>query len=283
MQLSALQRLAALTLAALAASCAAGGAWAQEAAAAALRDLCPDRPTKSSGPCTVDAGHWQVEVDAFDEAWQRSGPATTDTLIAGAPTIKFGLNDVSDAEITLTPFEAVRTHDHATGTTDRVSGFGDLYLRYKLNLTGQRGEQPKLSVALFPYVKAPTAREGLGNGAWEGGLIVPVSVPLPAGWSLSLDPEVDVPKDGDGSGRHLNMVQLLSFGHPLNQQVTGYVELWSDVNWDSPRTVTQASFDLALSWIPPAWKEVQFDAGVNFGLNRDTPRTQVYAGVSRRF
>ena len=39
----------------------------------ALRGLCTDRPTKSTGPCTVDAGHWQVEVDAYDVTWDRSG------------------------------------------------------------------------------------------------------------------------------------------------------------------------------------------------------------------
>ena len=33
---------------------------------AELRALCTDRPTKSTGPCTVDAGHWQVESDIYN-------------------------------------------------------------------------------------------------------------------------------------------------------------------------------------------------------------------------
>ena len=28
-----------------------------------LRALCTDRPTKSASPCTVDAGHFQIESD----------------------------------------------------------------------------------------------------------------------------------------------------------------------------------------------------------------------------
>jgi hypothetical protein len=30
-------------------------------------------------------------------------------------------------------------------------------------------------------------------------------------------------------------------------------------------------------------KEVQVDAGANFGLNRQTPDVELYAGVSKRF
>ncbi len=33
-------------------------------AAETLRDLCPDRPAKGTAPCTVDAGHLQLEMDA---------------------------------------------------------------------------------------------------------------------------------------------------------------------------------------------------------------------------
>ncbi len=36
-----------------------------------LRSLCTDRPTKSTGPCTVDAGHWQVESDIYNFTVQR--------------------------------------------------------------------------------------------------------------------------------------------------------------------------------------------------------------------
>ena len=44
-----------------------------------LRPFCTDRPTKSDGACTVDAGHFQIESDLFNATPQRSQGVTTDT------------------------------------------------------------------------------------------------------------------------------------------------------------------------------------------------------------
>src|SRR6202789_353616 len=53
-----------------------------------LRSLCTDRPTKSTGPCTVDAGHWQVESDVFNLTYDTSGGADTTTVLYTNPTLK---------------------------------------------------------------------------------------------------------------------------------------------------------------------------------------------------
>src|SRR5208282_3287838 len=43
-----------------------------------LRGFCTDRPTKSTGPCTVDAGVWQVESDVYNYTYDSAdGVATT--------------------------------------------------------------------------------------------------------------------------------------------------------------------------------------------------------------
>ena len=46
-------------------------------------------------------------------------------------------------------------------------------------------------------------------------------------------------------------------------------------------TTKQYSLDGAVAYVP--FSNIQFDAGVNIGLNRFTPGAQLYAGVSRRF
>jgi hypothetical protein len=52
------------------------------------------------------------------------------------------------------------------------------------------------------------------------------------------------------------------------------------VNSDSAGTVRQYSFDTAVAWL--ARPNLQFDIGVNAGLNSATPSYQVYLGVSQR-
>ncbi|HZZ86723.1 MAG TPA: transporter, partial [Caulobacteraceae bacterium] len=127
-----------------------------------LRMLCPDRPSKATGACTVDAGHWQVETDVYDITSQTSGGVTTRMEVFAAPTLKLGLTNTLDIEATIAPWEQVATRDRATGLATTAGGVGDLFLHAKLNLAGDDGGD--VAFALDPYVKIPTAPSSLGNG-----------------------------------------------------------------------------------------------------------------------
>jgi hypothetical protein len=246
-----------------------------------LRSFCTDRPTKSTGPCTVDAGHIQIESDIANLTIDHTGGLDTTTTLYTNPTIKLGLTNTIDGELSIAPYETITTKDRATGVTTHASGVGDLYGRLKFNLVGDDGGD--LAVAIVPYVKVPTAPASIGNRAVEAGIIAPIQITLPASWSLTIDPEVDLLKNVADNGRHLNASGLLSFSRPASKTVTLSVELWSDVNYDPQKTVTQVSADVGLAWVPASLPNVQFDGGVNFGVNNVTPAAQVYIGVSRRF
>jgi hypothetical protein len=115
----------------------------------------------------------------------------------------------------------------------------------------------------------------------EGGALVPINYKLNSLVTLTTVPELDAYKDASGLGHHLNMVQLLNLGVSLPRAFTLYAELWSDWNWDPAGTVQQRSTDFALTYGVTAY--LQLDAGVNLGLNRVTPQTQVYLGISQKF
>jgi hypothetical protein len=249
--------------------------------AADLRGLCTDRPTKSTGPCTVDAGHWQVESDIYNYTRQSVDGVTTTTELVTNPTLKLGLTNTLDVELNIAPYEQVTTRDANAGTTTRAGGVGDLYLRAKWNLLGDDGGQ--VGLALDPYVKVPTAPDGVGNGAVEAGMVVPLQFNLPDGLQLSVDPEADLLANAEGGGRHGNVSGLVSVGYPASKTVTLDAELWGDANFDPSGTVTQTSFDLGAAWIPAKAPDFQLDGGVNLGLNKATPGVQAYMGVSRRF
>jgi hypothetical protein len=248
---------------------------------AELRNLCTDRPTKSTGPCTIDAGHWQVESDVYNWTRQNVGGVTTTTELFTNPTLKLGLTNTLDVEVSLAPYERVTVHDAATGLGARAAGVGDLFLRAKWALTGDDGG--KFGFALAPYVKVPTAPSSIGNGAVEGGLIAPVQFNLPNNLQLLFDPELDVLANAARPGRHANTIGLVSLSYPATKSVTLSAELWGDANFDPTGTVTQASFDLGAAWIPAKAPNFQLDGGVNLGLNKATADVQVYVGVSHRF
>ena len=246
-----------------------------------LRSLCTDRPTKSTSPCTVDAGHWQVESDVYNYTTQTTDGVTTTSQLFTNPTVKLGLTNNLDVEANIAPYEEVSTHDAAAGATTTASGVGDLFLKAKLNLLGDDGGN--VGFALVPYVKVPTAPLGVGNGAVEEGILAPIQLALPANWQLVIDPEFDLLANSAGAGRHANISGLLSFGYPVTKTVTVSLEVWGDANFDPAGMVRQASFDLGAAWIPAKAPNFQLDGGVNLGLNRATPGVQAYVGVSRRF
>jgi hypothetical protein len=129
----------------------------------------------------------------------------------------------------ISPAEIVRTHD-ALGDDRTIEGVSDLYLRLKYQFLNAEGGN--LQATILPCVKAPTARLGIGNGAVEGGAIMPVNYKLNSILTLTVDPEVDFYKDSTGSGRHLNTPQLVNLGLSLPDNVTVYGELWGDWNFD---------------------------------------------------
>jgi hypothetical protein len=245
-----------------------------------LRTFCTDRPTKSNLPCTVDAGHFQYEADVVNWAYTRTDGMTVNNYLIPNPTFKVGLTNRIDLELNIAPIEIVS----AKGALGKQSltGVSNLFVRTKVNLAGPEGGD--FQAAILPYVQVPTAKPGIGNKAVEGGVIAPISFALPQDFTLLFDPEIDILRNTANTGRHANFQNLANLSRALSSSVTGYIELWGQVNNDPMGTTKQASLDLALSWV--AWSDLpnlQFDIGTNIGLTSVTPRIQAYIGISQRF
>ncbi len=250
---------------------------AAPALAADEQPICPDRPSKSTGPCTVPDGKWQIETGLVDWTHDSSDGVRTDAVAWGGSGIKYGISGNADVELWVTPLETLSIH--GGGADEHHSSFGDMLLRVKYELTS---DSAPVQVALDPFVKIPTANHQLGNGKVEGGLLVPVQVTLgKSSLTLSLDPELDVLADQNENGRHLAMSQVFNLGASLNDKVNVSAELWGQWDWDPAGTGKQYSADIAFAYLPN--KNLKLDWGANFGLNKQTPDVEVYTGVSVRF
>lgn len=238
--------------------------------------ICTDRPTKATVACTVPKGAFQLETDVASWTYENAAGTRTDTILYTNPTLKYGLTKRTDIEINIAPWQTVQTRTGAQ--TDRIGGVGDLYLRVKQRLTA---DDSKTQVSLIPFIKAPTARTGVGNGRWEGGIAAAVNIPLPEHVTLTVAPEVDVLADQTGSGYHAGVIGFVNVSHPLVKDVNVFAEVWTEQEFDPAGTRHQYSVDVAATW--QLTSAMQFDAGANIGLNEDTPRHQLYVGVSTRF
>ncbi len=239
--------------------------------------ICTDRPTKANATCTVPKGQWQLETDLGNQTVDRQSDTRAETLYLTNPTLKYGIGKRTDLQLNWAPDIRIRTTDRMTDDRRSLSGGGDVYVRLKTRFY----ENDRVSIAAIPFVKAPTARTGIGNGTWEGGVALPLVVNLPSNFTLTFGPEVDALANADGNGRHSAIVNLANLSHPLGSRVSLAVELWSMSNREPSGTVKQSSADIALTWL--ATPTLQLDAGANLGLNDATPHSQVYLGLSRRF
>jgi hypothetical protein len=247
-----------------------------------MREMSTDRPDKTESPYTVDAGHFQIEMDVLSYGYDRDNGLRGDTRIESvsiAPmNLKVGLCNRADLQLVLETYTSVRTHVRATRQVEKQRGFGDIMVRVKGNMWGNDGGPT--AFALMPYVKLPTNQDGLGNNSVEGGLIAPFAVELPGGWGMGLMTQFDYVRDEVGSGHHPEFVNTITFGHNIAGNLDGYIEFFSAVNTERDSEWV-GTVDTGLTY--GLTEDIQLDAGINIGVTRSADDWNPFVGISWRF
>jgi hypothetical protein len=242
-----------------------------------MRDMETDRPDKTESPITVDAGHFQLEMDFATYTFERTTHETTKAWAVAPTNLKFGILNNVDLQLIVETYNTVTTTDRDTGVEHRVSGFGDVTLRCKTNFWGNDGGFSAFGI--MPFVKFPTAHDDLGNGAVEGGVILPLLLRLSQETEIGTEIEVDQARNSDRGGYHQDFITSVTVGHDIGKW-SGYVELFSDVS-NEPHSGWVATFDCGVSY--KVTKNVQFDAGVNIGLTDAADDWNPFVGLSVRY
>jgi hypothetical protein len=274
-----LQPVALLALGAIQAVAAdkSGYSLANPVPAALLRDLSTDRPDQTESPYTVDAGHWQLEMDFVNHTRDQEGMVRERMWSVAPFNLKLGLTNHVDLQLMVDPHLSTRIEDRATGTVTKASGFGDVTTRLKINVWGNDGGST--AFAIMPFVKWPLSASAVRNGVTEGGVIFILGYELPAGWGSAVMTELDFVDDGAG-GRETEWINTITFAHDLGDRLGGYVEFVA-VTGSAPGFKWQGQFDAGLTYAIDA--NTQLDFGCNFGITRSAPDYQPFVGISRRF
>jgi hypothetical protein len=245
-----------------------------------LRKFAPDRPTKGFSVRTVDAGHFEIETDLVNYTYSKYLGVTTRNYQALDPTFKLGVTNWMDVEVQLNGLQYTQMFDGGSAPNFQNSaGFGDVFLRTKINLLGN--DSGPVGFALIPYVKVPSSTPLISNGAVEGGLIAPLAL-RPADFIVTLMTEIDDLKSATSNNRFANFVNLVSVSHavPGTEGINATVELFSSVGTD-PGTAPVYTLDFGMNF--RLSQHTILDVGLNLGLNSAAPKAQVYTGISARF
>jgi len=248
---------------------------------ALMREMATDRPDKTESPITVDAGHFQIEMDLATFTHDKHNPdrdgKTVRTWNLAPINFKVGLLNNVDAQFIVQPHTYTRTSDPAADLT-KQRGFNDFLVRVKWNLWGNDGGET--AFGLMPYIKLPTNHDQLGNRSVEGGLIIPFAMELPAGWSLGAMPQFDIVRDTRSSGYHPEIVTTISFGRDIIGNLAGYAEFFQSLSLERGAPWV-ATVDFGLTYA--LTKNIQLDAGINIGITRAADDWNPFVGVSWRF
>lgn len=246
-----------------------------------LRELNTDRPDQTESPYTVDAGHFQIEMDLVHHGLHHDtsggGSVRTKDWSIAPINLKVGLLNQVDLQLMIDPYVQSRVEDRLAGTTDQASGLGDLATRLKINCWGNDGG--KTAFALMPFIKWPLSASGVRNGETEGGIIFILGFKLPAGWNSAAMTEVDFVSDGAG-GHGTEWINTITFAHDLTARLGGYLE-FAAVTGDVPGFKWRGQFDAGLTYALTA--STQLDLGCNFGVTNSAPDYQPFVGLSHRF
>ena len=247
-----------------------------------MREMATDRPDKTESAYTVDAGHFQFEMDlatyTYDRDRSGGGDVRIDAWALAPINLKVGLTNNTDLQVILDNYGRVRTRDQITGVTTRQEGFGDTTVRLKVNLWGNDGGPTAL--AMMPYVKFPTNRGGLGNNTVEGGVIFPFAAELPHGWSLGAQAELAFVDDDTDSSHDAVILNTITFGHDIIGKLAGYVEFFSEAS--TRRGVPWiATVDVGFTYA--VTEDIQLDWGINMGVTKAADDFNPFVGLSWRF
>lgn len=246
-----------------------------------LRELSTDRPDQTESPYTVDAGHFQVEMDlvnaVIDEDRSGGGEVqTTDFAVAGI-NLKVGLLNHVDLQFVFDTYVHSRIEDRIAGTAADASGSGEFQTRLKINFWGNDGG--RTAFAMMPFVKWPLPESDLRNGETEGGVIFPFAMDLGGGWGLGAMTEFDFVSDNSG-GHEVEYFNTITVGHDIVGDLGGYVEFaalvapWSHEEWQG---------QVALGFTYGFSEDLQFDWGCNFGVTESAPDFNPFVGLSYRY
>ena len=247
-----------------------------------MRDFSPDRPDKTDGSRTLDAGHLQLEMD-FSNYTNTKNTIDGDTSRIQqyqiAPTeLRLGVTNNSEADLVMESYNIQKIHDYKADTRQYLEGYGDTDLKYKLNFFGN--DTDGLAMGSISYIKIPTNHDNLGNHSVEGGQSLTVDCPW-GKFDIGAETEIDAARNIENNNFHAEFINSITVHRDIITNVlNAYVEFYSDVpsNNDLPWIGT-VDTGLILS----ITKNTEWDFGINIGVTRGAPQWNPFTGFSVRF
>lgn len=234
------------------------------------------REMSVGGSQTIDVGHVQVELDLASTAYERVEEGVLSSTSIAPMTVRLGILPNIEMGFQWAPYEVEQSRLAASNETKQ--GRGDLVAQVKFNLWGNDGEDSGLAVQ--PYVKFPTASNGMGNDAIEMGMVVPLDLALPYEFALGVENDLGMVRSEEGTAYQATLATSIAFQHPLFDCVDGYISMDTEVAGLTKEDLGMsvgAGFSYVLS------KSMVLDAGISTGVPDPGNSMEIAVSAAARF
>ncbi len=247
-----------------------------------MRPLATDRPDKTESPITVDAGHFQIETDFVNAAFNRDNRNGRNFRSRGASfalsNLKVGLTNSSDLQLVIESFNIANTKNLNTGITEEASGFGDITTRFKQNIFGN--DDGKAALAVMPFIKFPTNQNNLGNNDIEGGIIIPFGYDIGHGFSLGLMTQLNIIRNDQDNGYQAETFNTATVSRGLTDNLSMFMELAMATRFQS-NSDWPMTYDIGMTYV--IGENIQLDAGAFIGLTDSADDFNPFVGITYRY
>jgi hypothetical protein len=247
-----------------------------------MRDMTTDRPDTTEVPFTVDAGHFQLEthVLGYGRSFRSPEGDVTNTFDVMTSNLRIGLTNDIELSLVGRPYGSIRTRGSNASSQYGTGGFD---VRMKFNIWGNdKFEAPgSTGFALLPYITLPTDRfNGISNDKIDGGISAIWAIKFNDTFNLGINASVAAERLGDIPAYHPGGILTFSLGHGITEKFGFYYEaiLRYGVN-DGLGEI----FTLGGGITYKVNKNLQLDAGVNFGVTHASDRINPFVGFSARY
>lgn len=248
-----------------------------------MRDMTTDRPDTTEVPFTVDAGHIQIESNVFGYGRSTRTPLGETETSYETITSNFRIGLTNDIELSLVarPYGSVLMR--GPNGSVRQSGVGGFDVRMKFNIWGNDKFEADgaTGFALLPYVTLPTDRfNGISQDKIEGGVSAIWAIKFNDTFGLGINASLAAERHAENMRYH--PASLLTFS--LSQAITEKFGLYYEaigrfgINDGVSEVIT-----LGGGITYRVTKNLQLDAGVNFGVTRAADRVNPFVGFSARY
>jgi len=243
-----------------------------------MREMAPERPDKTDTPITLDAGHFQLEMDFANLTYDSERNKFRTASFEVAPmNLRVGLLNNVDFQLGFTTFHWEEAKDIRQGSVARKYGFDGITPRFAVNILGNDGGF--FALGLIPFVKAPLNTGGLGNSSVEGGIEVPYSFDIP-GWDVGLQTAFRANRNAADRDYHAEFDNSISIGHTLIGKFSGALEFFSTVSTERGAGWI-GTVDLLLNY--QLNKNVRLDSGIFIGVTSAADDWHPSLGMTWRY